>query len=369
MAQARKLLTKVTVGACTLDNRVMMAPMTRGRASPEGVPTPMMVTHYEQRAGAGLIVTEATGISRQGLLWHCAPGIWTDEQVEGWKPVVKAVHDKGGKIALQLWHMGRQGHSEVSGMPIVAPSPIALKGQVSGKAGKVDAEVPHELTKEEILATVEDYGTATANAAKAGFDMVEVHNANGYLADLFLQSSTNKRTDEFGGSLENRLRFMQMVLDRVVKEMPADRVGIRFSPNGAFGEMGSPDNIETVNAAIKLCAERGLAYVHVMDGLGFGFHELHEPYTLAHARKVVAETGSKTAIVGNVGYDPETAEKAVASGDADMIAIGRPYMSNPDLVERIRAGVELDPPAEYPFWWDTSKGEEGYTTYPAKVKA
>lgn len=362
-----KLLQPIKIGSITVANRVAMAPLTRGRATEDSVPTPVMATYYEQRANAGLIVSEATGISRSGLGWFCAPGIWSQEQVEAWKPVTKAVHDKNGRIALQLWHMGRQAHSDVTGSPIVSASDIPVEGEVTARNGeKKPYEVPTPLTLDGIKGVVADYASAAKNAISAGFDMVEVHSANGYLLDQFLQTRTNKRTDAYGGSLENRLRLLTEVVDAVIDEVGADKVGVRLSPNGKFGDMGSDDNIETFTAAIKLLGERKVAYIHVMDGLGFGFHELTEPFTLRMARDIVEKTAGVgyTRIMGNVGYTKDAAEERLQAGDADMIAFGRPYISTPDLVQRFSLGAELNPDAPYESWWGIGLGAKGYTDFP-----
>mmetsp|Transcript_9747 Transcript_9747/g.15980 ORF Transcript_9747/g.15980 Transcript_9747/m.15980 type:complete len:376 (+) Transcript_9747:917-2044(+) len=362
-----QLLSKLTLnGGLEVSNRVMLAPLTRGRATEAGVPTPIMALYYAQRASGGLLVTEATGINKQGLGWYCAPGVYNDEQVNAWKSVTKAVHEKNGKIAMQLWHMGRQAHSDVTGQPIVSASAIAISGEVTAVKGeKKPYEVPVELSIEQIKENVKDYGLAAKRAIEeAGFDAVEVHAANGYLIDQFSQSATNKRTDMYGGSIENRLRFLKEVVEEIVSQVGPSKVGVRLSPNGAYGEMGSEDNVETFNEAIRFLASKDVAYVHLMDGLGFGFHKKCEPFTLEMARKLIKDSGSTTSLVGNVGYTKDSAEEQIKNGNADMIAFGRPYISNPDLVERFRDGNELAEDAPYPTWWGVGMGEEGYTTWP-----
>ena len=352
----------------TFKNRVVFAPLTRGRADPEtGCVKDIHETYYVQRSTGGFILTEATGISRQGLGWWGAPGIYTPQHIEAWKRVTGAVHKAGGAILCQLWHMGRAGHSDVFGSQPVSASALALEGEVTARNGeKKPYEVPRALTVEEIRATVQDYAKAAANAIEAGFDGVQVHSANGYLVDQFLQSGSNQRTDEFGGSLENRLRFLREILAATTALIPAERVWVRFSPNGAFNGMGAADNLETFDAAIRVAAEFKVAGVEVLDGLAFGFHQKTEPYTLARARAIIREANpaGTTALCGNCGYTLETANEAIESGAADFISFGRVYMSNPDLPERFRDGVALAPPPEYPDWW-TKTDADGYITFPA----
>eukprot|EP00906_Rhabdomonas_costata_P004750 RCo007046 len=358
-------------GGLVYQNRLGLAPLTRGRAHPDtGCVRDIHVTYYSERATGGFVLTEGTGISRQGLGWFCAPGIYTKEQVESWKPVTQAVHKVKGLIFCQLWHMGRAGHSDVFGSQPVAPSAIGLSGECTAKNGeKKPYEVPHALTVEEIKQTVQDYATAAKNALAAGFDGVQVHSANGYLPDQFLQSCSNKREDAYGGSIENRLRFLKEVLEAVCAAIGKERVWVRFSPNGDFNGMGCEDNLETFDAAIRLAATMKVGCVEVLDGLAFGFHKKTEPYTIERVRKVVKEGNPEgtTAVCGNCGYTLETAEKAIADGLADLISFGRPYMSNPDLPERFRDGVELAPVPEYPDWWNKRDGD-GYITFPKAKK-
>lgn len=367
-----QLLSEVRVGDLNLKNAMALAPLTRSRATEQHVPTEVMGEYYKQRATAGLVISEATGISRQGLGWYCAPGIWNEEQVAQWKPIVAGVHERGSKFAMQLWHMGRQVHSDVTGQQPVSASELAMSGEITAVNGeKKPFETPRSLGQEDIREIVEDYRRAAANAKAAGFDMVEVHAANGYLIDQFIQTVTNKRTDEYGGSIENRLRLLREVVDAVLTVYPSERVGVRLAPNGAFGEMGSPDNIETFSEAVKFLGERKVAYVHILDGLGFGFHKLTEPFTLRMARDVLSQTpGAKaTKLMGNAGYIRETAEERLKSGDADMIAFGRLYISNPDLPERFAQNLDGEPPlnadASRETWFHPGYGAKGYTDFPA----
>ena len=363
-----KLLSEVQVGDLTLRNRIALAPLTRGRASPEHVPTEVMIEYYKQRSSCGLVIVEATGISRQGMSWYCGPGIWNKTQVEAWKPIVAGMHEKNATAALQLWHMGRQSHSDVTGQQIVAPSAIALEGEITAVAGeKKPHQTPKALTVEEIKAIQEDYRLAAVNAKAAGFDMVEIHSANGYLLDTFLQSSTNTRTDEYGGSVENRLRMLKEVLSAVATVFPLNRIGVRLAPNGKFGSMGSADNHEQFTAAIDFLGNQKVAYVHVMDGLTFGFHDLCAVFTLRNARDILEKTagaGGVTKLMGNVGYTRDTAEERLQADDTDMIAFGRPYISTPDLPERFAANAPLNPDGEMKYWWTHGMGARGYTDFP-----
>lgn len=262
---------------------------------------------------------------------------------------------------MQLWHCGRASHSSFhDGKPAVAPSAILINGDyIHTPKGKEDYETPRALETDEIPGLIEDYRRAAERAKEAGFDGIEVHSANGYLLDEFLQSKTNHREDQYGGSIENRFRLLREILEAVTTVWPANRVAVRLAPNGVFNDMGSPNYREQFTYAAGQLDTFGLAYLHIMDGLGFGFHELGDPMTLSDFRKVFHGP-----IMGNCGYTHESAEEAIATGDADMIAFGRPYISNPDLVERFAAGAELNPEAPVEQWY-TPAGAEGYTDFPA----
>lgn len=355
------LLSPFELRDLSLANRVVLAPMTRARAGKERIPNDLMAEYYRQRSSAGLVITEATTISEQANGWNESPGIYTDAMTEGWRKVVDQVHETGGTIFLQLWHTGRASHSSFhNGELPVAPSAIRIEGDgIHTPEGKKPYEVPRALETDEIPGIVADYRAATARAREAGFDGVEIHSANGYLLDEFLQSKTNHRDDRYGGSVEKRFQLLEDVVEAVIEEMPAHRVGVRLSPNGSFNDMGSPDYREQFTYAASRLDGYGLAYLHVMDGLAFGFHELGEPMTLADFRAVFSGP-----LIGNCGYDQATAEAAIAGGDADLIAIGRPYISNPDLVERYANDWPLNPMAEMEDWY-TPGGAKGYTDFPA----
>lgn len=358
---ASKLLSPYTLRDLELVNRVAMAPLTRGRSGKDRIPNELMATYYSQRAGAGLIITEATTISPQANGWVNSPGIYTPEMIEGWKAIVDAVHDAGGKIFMQLWHTGRASHSDFhNGDLPVAPTAIAIEGDgIHTPEGKKPHETPRALETAELSGIVADYATAAVNAKAAGFDGVEIHSANGYLLDSFLQSKTNQRGDQYGASVGNRYRLLDEVVTAVTQVWPANRVAVRLSPNGAFNDMGSPDYREQFTHVMTELNKFGLAYLHVMDGLAFGFHKLGDPFSLADVKKVYDGP-----VMGNCGYNFSTATAAVESGDAEMIAFGRPFISNPDLVHRFAEGIELAPDAPMEVWY-TPKGAEGYTDFPA----
>lgn len=343
----------------SLPNRVVLAPLTRSRAGLSRIPNSLMAEYYVQRSSAGLMISEATTISAEANGWSESPGIYTDEMMDGWKAVVDAVHKAGGRIFLQLWHMGRASHSSFhGGNPAVAPSAIAINApHINTPSGKQPHEVPRALETAEIPRVVEDYRRAAARARQAGFDGVEVHGANGYLIDQFLQSKTNHRKDAYGGSIENRTRFLKEVVEAVTSEWPAHRVGVRLSPNGVFNDMGSPDYREQFTCAASELNQFGLAYLHVVDGLAFGFHQLGDAMSLAEFRAVFSGP-----LIGNCGYTQETANAAIVNGDADMVAFGRPFISNPDLVDRFRNNWPLAADADMSVWYSPI-GAKGYTDF------
>jgi 2,4-dienoyl-CoA reductase-like NADH-dependent reductase (Old Yellow Enzyme family) len=345
----------------TLPNRIVLAPMTRARAGAARLPNRLMAEYYAQRSAAGLLVTEATTISEEANGWPESPGVYTDEMTEGWKHTTDAVHEQGGLIFLQLWHTGRASHSSFhDGKPAVAPSAIKIsEGEIHTPDGKQPYEAPRALATSEVARVVDDYRRAALRAKQAGFDGVELHAANGYLIDTFLQSKTNHRTDQYGGSVESRYRFLKEVVEAVTSVWPAHRVGVHLSPNGTYNDMGSPDYREQFTYVAGQLDRFGLAYLHVVDGLAFGFHNLGEPMTLADFRRVFHGP-----LVGNCGYTKETAEKAIAEGHADLISFGRPFISNPDLAERFRNGWPLAEQAPMADWYSPTGGK-GFTDFPA----
>ncbi|MEE4153523.1 MAG: alkene reductase [Erythrobacter sp.] len=355
------LFQPLTMGALTAKNRIFMAPLTRGRAAePMFTPNAMMATYYRQRANAGLILTEATGISREGLGWPSAPGIWSDEQVEAWKPIVDGVHEAGGLIAMQLWHMGRLVHSSfLDGNPPVSASATQAPGEAHTPTGRHEYDTARAMTKDDIARTVEDYRRAAENAKKAGFDGVQLHGANGYLIDQFLRDGTNLREDEYGGSPENRTRFMREVLEALVDVWGADRVGIRLSPNGETQGCDDSDPPATFGAAARVIEELGLAFLELRQpGPEGTFGRTDVPQQDALIRSLYSG-----ALILNSDYGPGDAAQDIESGRADAISFGRPYISNPDLAERIRRGAHLNENKDVPKSWYFPI-PEGYIDYP-----
>jgi len=353
-----KLFEPLKMGEFKLKNRVVLAPMTRGRAGTERLANDLMAEYYHQRASAGLLITEATVVSAQGNGWVGSPGIYTEKMTKGWRIVTQKLKPTGTPIFLQLWHCGRASHSDFHGGALpVSASAVKLNGDgIRTPLGKKDYETPRALTVDEIKATVTDYRTAAANAKEAGFSGVEVHSANGYLLNQFLESKTNLRTDHYGGSLENKYRFLKEVMAAVLEVWSSKRVGVRLSPNGVFNDMGSPDFRETYIYTIKELNRLDLAYVHIMDGLAFGFHQQGEPMTLAEFR---AEYDG--IIMGNCGYSKEAAEQRLTAGHADLAAFGRPFITNPDLPERLKNNWPLNPADDMSLWY--TPGAEGYTDH------
>lgn len=353
-----KIFEPLSTGKLHLKNRIAMAPMTRGRAGKERVPNELMAEYYFQRAGAGLLITEATVISKQGIGWIDSPGIYSDAMVEGWKKVTEKVKPTGTPLFLQLWHCGRASHSDFhDGELPVSASAVKLNGDhIHTPLGSKPYETPRSLSVDEIKAIVNDYRKAAENAKAAGFSGVEVHGANGYLINQFLDATTNQRDDQYGGSLENRFRFFKEVLEAVLEVWPADQVGARISPNGIFNDMGCDDYRELFLYVTQEINTFKLGYLHIMDGLAFGFHEKGDPMTLAEFRPLY-----QGLIVGNCGYNRESAEERIAEGDADIIAIGRPFITNPDLPERYRNNWPLNPAEDMSLWY--TSGPEGYTDY------
>jgi len=355
-----KLLSPVQLGALSLPNRVILAPLTRCRAGAERIPNSLMQTYYLQRVSAGLIISEATVISPQGIGYLNTPGIYNQEQLIGWKKIVSAIHAEGGHIALQLWHTGRASHSsfQIDKALPVAPSAIAIKADgVYTVNGKEEYEIPRALEIKEVEGIVQDYLNAAIAAKEAGFDALEIHGANGYLIDQFLQSKTNHRQDSYGGSKETRFQFLREIIEAILTVWDANRVGVRFSPNGIFNDVGSPDYREAFLYYAQELNKYRLAFLHIVDGLGFGFHGLGAPMQLEEFRLVFS--GS---LIGCCDYTQEKAETAIEKGYSDLIAFGRPYISNPDLVERFAHDWPLSPWADMSTWY--SSGPEGYIDFP-----
>jgi N-ethylmaleimide reductase len=351
------LFSSVPLGRLTLKNRAVMAPMTRNR-SPGNVPGAIVATYYAQRAGAGLIVTEGTAPDANGLGYARIPGLFTPEQVAGWRAVTDAVHAKGGAIFVQLMHTGRasaQGNLP-DGARVLAPSAIALSQPVWVDAtGQTPATMPVAMSEADIEATIEGYAHASACAIEAGFDGVELHGANGYLIDQFLNTASNARTDRWGGSVENRARFAVEVARRCAARIGADRVGIRVSPYGVFNDMRPDADMDALYAHLaKELSALGLVYVHVVDHSAMG-----APRPPDSVREAI-RANFKGAYVLSGGYDRARADADLAEGKGELVAFGRPFISNPDLVAKLRDGRELVAPDFATFY---TPGEQGYTDY------
>lgn len=353
------LFDPVQLGAISAPNRILMAPLTRGRSVGEHMPvSELKAEYYGQRATAGLIIAEATGISQEGLGWPSAPGIWSDAQVQAWKPVTGEVHKRGGRIILQLWHMGRLVHPDfLGGAQPVSSSATTAPGLAHTAEGKKDYTEARALETSEIPRVVADYVHAAKNAIAAGFDGVQIHAANGYLIDQFLRDNANLRTDEYGGSIENRIRLLREVTQAVVHAVGSDRTSVRLSPNGETQGCDDSDPVALFTAAAAALQDIGIAFLELREVKPYGnFGQTEVPRVSPEIRKVF--TGP---LVLNQEYTKELADDDLASGLADAISFGRPYISNPDLVERLRTGADLTPD-NFKTWY--SPGAEGYTDYP-----
>ncbi|SOB80264.1 2,4-dienoyl-CoA reductase [Sphingomonas guangdongensis] len=349
------LFDPISYGAIDAPNRLVMAPLTRGRATDDHVPTPIMAEYYRQRATAGLIISEGTGISFEGLGWPNAPGIWSDEQVEAWKPITDAVHDAGGRIVTQLWHLGRLARQDVTGQAPFSSS--ATQAPARPGATENPNVAARAMTGDDIARTLDDFARAARNAIRAGFDGVELHAANGYLIDQFMRDGTNHRDDDYGGPVENRLRLLREVVGRLLDEAGAQRTGVRFSPNGEVQgcDDSNPEAVFVPAAAF-------------LDSVGAAFLELRESgpddsflqSQVAKLSPKIREVFSGPLIL-NQDFDLAKAQTAL-DGVADAISFGRPFLANPDLVERLRTGAPLNEPDKRTFY---TRGTEGYTDYPA----
>jgi N-ethylmaleimide reductase len=355
---APNLHTPVQVGPYTLPNRIVMAPMTRSRAEAGSVPSDLAVTYYAQRASAGLIVTEGTQVSPQGVGYIGTPGIHDEAQTAGWRRVTDAVHAKGGRIFAQLWHVGRISHPLLQpdgGLP-VAPSAVAAEGQTYTMEGPKPFGVPRALEINEIPGVVGQFADGARVALAAGFDGVEIHGANGYLIDQFLRDGSNRRTDAYGGPAENRVRFLQQVTDAVAGVWGADRVGVRLSPTGVFNTMSDSDPAATFGHAVRELDRYGLAYLHVVEPLQ---RQEGMPAPVAPLLRSLF----KGPFILNGGYDQETGNAALAAGEADLISFGMLFLANPDLPERFAERAPLNAADPATFY---TGGEKGYIDYPVR---
>ncbi|RDV24624.1 alkene reductase [Alteromonas aestuariivivens] len=353
------MFSPAQVGSMETHNRIFMAPLTRSRADDDtDIPADYAASYYEQRASAGLIITEATQINPRGKGYIRTPGIYSAAQTRQWRDITQAVHNAGGKIVLQLWHVGRISHShfQPGGDAPLAPSAIKPDVEVFFNGGMQAASKPRAMTLEDIQKTVEDYAHAAKNALLAGFDGIEIHSANGYLLDQFLRDSTNRRDDEFGGSLENRTRLLRQVTEAVLAEWPADCVGVRLSPTSTFNDINDSNPLKTFRYAIDMLNGYQLAYLHMVERF---------PGVAANNRELYIQSRLREAwqgfYIGNGDYDYLSAQMAIKSGYADAIAFGRPFISNPDLVDRFQTGADLAAPDPDTFY---SGDKKGYVDYP-----
>lgn len=360
------LFQPITLGSIELPNRIIMAPLTRARAEPSGVPTTMQAAYYAQRADAGLIVSEAMAVDPLGLGWYRAPGIWSDEMVRGWKGVTDAVHAAGGRMVAQLWHMGRLVLPDyIGGQQPIGPSAIAGEGETmapptadytGGFLPMKPYVVPRVMDQSDIDAVIAAYGKGARNAKAAGFDGAEIHGANGYIIDQFLQSKTNRREDGYGGSVENRVRLLKEIIEVVVAEIDPSRVGLRVSPTSERKGMGDDNPAALTQAIGRLAQHYGLAYIHLIEPIASGFMEKPDYPVMDKLREVFDGV-----IIQNGSFDAETGAAYIAEGKADAISYGRPYIANPDLVTRFRNGWALAAPNfDYAYVGE----EKGYTDYP-----
>ncbi|WP_417559668.1 alkene reductase [Marinomonas sp.] len=347
------LFSPVKLGSLELPNRFIMAPLTRTRA-PGHQPNALMAEYYAQRASTGLLITECTMVTEGSSTFGDDPGIYSQEQIEGWKLTTQAVHEKGGRIFMQIWHGGRAAHPLLNGgKESVSASAIAIDGETHTPEGKKPYAVPRALTVEEIKDIVNDFRQAAINAKEAGFDGVEIHGANGYLIDQFLRESSNQRTDEYGGSLENRVRFLTEILEAVTDVLGSGRVGLRLSPLNTFQSMRENDPVTWTRFLSEHLNQFNLAYLHLMRADFFAEQQADVVS--------VAREHYKGHLMVNMGYTPEEANQVIESNQADSVAFGKGILANPDFVERVRVGAELNEPNPDTFY---TSGKEGYTDYP-----
>jgi len=358
MSTSTKLFEPFKLGPLTLPNRLVMAPLTRNRAVPPGmVPSPLAIEYYGQRASAGLLVTEASQVSQQGQGYQDTPGIYSRDQVAGWRKVTQRVHERGGRIFIQIWHVGRVSHTSLQpggGKP-VAPSAIRAKGKTFVGGQFTEISEPRALELSEIPGIIEDFRRGAANALEAGFDGVEIHGANGYLLDQFAKDGSNKRTDAYGGGIENRARLMLEVAKVVAAEAGADRTGIRISPVTPANDVSDSNPQPLFDYIVSQLDALKLTYIHVIEGATGGPRDI-APFDYTSLRKRF-----RGAYVANNGYDFELATKQLEAGAADLIAFGKLFISNPDLAERFRKGAPLNPWDKNTFYGGTARG---YTDYP-----
>ena len=355
-----ELFKPITIGKLQLPNRIFMAPLTRGRAEENGTPNDLMVEYYTQRASAGLIITEATAFSPQGFGWDGAPKLYDANHVKAWQKITDSVHKNGGHIYFQMWHMGRISHPDfLNGELPVAPSAITAKGHTRTHSHKKDYVTPRALELDEIPGLIQSYVDGAKRAVAAGFDGVEIHSANGYLLDEFIRDGSNKRTDKYGGSIENRTRLSLEITEAVAKAIGADKTAIRLSPRSPNGDVVDSNPVETFTYIAEKLSDYNLSYLHVKEETPPG--KPAEPRASYEMRKVY-----KGVFLSNGGYTKELAEKEIADGKVDAVAFGVPFIANADLVERFKENAPLNKANPKTFY---SRGPEGYTDYPLLNKS
>ncbi len=350
-----KLYTPYQLGDIQLSNRIVMAPMTRNRASDGALPTELMMQYYQQRATAGLIITEASQVSAEGVGYPATPGIYNDDQVDGWRKITDAVHAEGGHIFIQLWYCGRISHPSLlpNEQTPVAPSAIKPEGETVTLKGLQPFVEPRELLTDEIPGIVAQYQHAAKQAKKAGFDGIEIHAANGYLIDQFLRDGSNKRTDQYGGNIENRMRILNEILDAVSQVWASNQIGVRLTPENSFNSMSDSDPVKHFSYIISQLNQRNLAYLHFLEG---DMMSQQKSLDYSFLRNLYEGT-----YLANQGYSKQTAEQSIEDDNSDLIAFGVPFLANPDLVLRLKTGAALNTPDQSTFY---GGDEHGYTDYP-----
>jgi N-ethylmaleimide reductase len=358
-----RLFDSVVVGGQYLRNRIVLPPLTRSRATDEGVPTRLMEDYYRQRASAGMVISEGTVITPQATGYPRVPGLYSADQVAAWRPVVAAAKRDGAAVYAQLWHVGRQSHSsfQPDGLPPKAPSPVPIVGyQYRSPTGRIPYEVPRELTVADIAAIVEAYGTAARNAVRAGFDGVELHAANGYLIDQFLNDGSNRRTDNYGGSVENRIRFLLEVLEEMTHYLPTERIGVRLSPSSDWMDIHDSNKRVLYSTVVRQLDDLGLAYLHLVEPEIAGAATVDRPTDSIPTAELAAMFDGIVIVTG--GHDQASAERLLAEGTADLVGFGRLFIANPDLPHRFLTKAPLEPLRPAGIY---GGGPEGYTDYPS----
>ncbi|GAA1706748.1 alkene reductase [Kribbella yunnanensis] len=360
--KSSSLFSPYALGSFVLRNRIVLPPMTRNRADDRFVPTPRMAVYYKQRAEAGLMVSEGAAISPSGVAYPRVPGLWTDEQVEGWKPVTEAVHASGGVFFAQLWHVGRVSHSLTQpggAQPVSASAVPVVDELIMTRDGRIPFETPRELTTDEVRRVVDDYAVAARNAIAAGFDGIELHGANGYLVDQFLNDNVNRRTDRYGGGVSERLRFLIEVIEALCAEVGAERVGVRLSPSGTWMQCADSDKLKLYGEVVRSLDKVGLSYLHLVEPTIAGSMTVEaapDSIPSSHFRSIYSGT-----LIVSGDHTLESATQALADGRTDLVGFGRPFISNPDLPLRLATGAPLAESDRATYYTD---GDEGYIDYP-----